>query len=159
MDTNLDGCPIALQSNKTNIKNHLVAIEEAALGPANPLEPNDEYWMDKAFKWGISEGDARGRLCNNCEYYFDNPQIRACVANGPANDLKASQLPLTPKWADIESHPVGYCSKFAITCSPIRTCDEQEILERPLEAPEEDTTSEDNPILDYKDPFKSTLED
>jgi hypothetical protein len=44
-----------------------------------------------------------------------------------------------------------------ITCSPIRTCDEQEIFERPLT--EEDTTSEDNPILDYKDPFKSTLED
>ena len=44
-----------------------------------------------------------------------------------------------------------------ITCSPIRTCDEQEILERPLV--EEETTSEDNPILDYKDPFKSTLED
>ena len=160
MDTNLDGCPIALQSNAVNIKHHLQAIEEANLGPANPLERNDAYWTDKAVKWGISEGDARGRLCNNCEHYFDNPDIRACIANGPAYDLKASQLPLTPPWADIEEHPVGYCNKWLITCSPIRTCDDQEILERPLEAPEtEDTTSEDNPILDYKDPFKSTLED
>lgn len=158
----LDGCPVALQSNAVNIKNHLTAIEEAALGPANPLERNDAYWTDKAVKWGISEGDARGRLCNNCENYFDNEQIRSCIENGPAYDLKASKLPLTPPWADIEDHPVGYCNRFDITCSPIRTCDEQEILERPLEAPEEeDSTSEANPItsLDYKDPFKSPLED
>ena len=74
-------------------------------------------------------------------------------------DLKASALPLVPPWSDIEDHPVGYCEKFDITCSPIRTCDEQEILERPLEAPEEEVPSEDNPILDYKDPFKSSLED
>ena len=158
MDTNLDGCPIALQSNKLNIKNHLIAIEEANLGPANPLERNDAFWTDKAVKWSISEGDARGRLCNNCEYYFDNEQIRACIENGPANDLKASALPLVPAWADIESHPVGYCTMWDITCSPIRTCDEQEIFERPL-VEEDSAPSEDNPILDYKDPFKSTLED
>ena len=157
MDTNLDSCPLALQDNKLNVKNHLKAIKEAHLGPANPLERNDVYWTDKAVLWGISEGDARGRLCNNCEYYFDNPDIRDCITNGPANTLKASALPLTPHWADIESHPVGYCTMWDITCSPIRTCDEQEIFERPLV--EEDTTSEANPILAYTDPFKSTVED
>ena len=160
MDLNkLEGCPIALQSNAINIKNHLSTIEEYGLGPADPLERNNDFWTKKAVLWGIPEGDARGRLCNNCEHYFDNEQIRDCITNGPAYDLKASQLPLTPPWADIEDHPVGYCNKFAITCSPIRTCDEQEILERPLEAPEEEAPSEDNPILDYKDPFKSSLED
>jgi len=153
----LDGCPLPLQNNKLNVKNHLKAIKEANLGPANPLERNDSYWTDKAVLWGISEGDARGRLCNNCEYYFDNPDIRDCIANGPANTLKASALPLTPAWADIEAHPVGYCTMWDITCSPIRTCDEQEIFERPLV--EKDTTSEANPILAYTDPFKSTLED
>ena len=150
MDTNLDGCPIALTDNKINIKNHLIAINKGGLGPANPLERNDDFWTKKAVLWGIPEGDARGRLCNNCEYYFDNEQIRDCVANGPANDLKASALPLTPSWADIESHPVGYCTMWDITCSPIRTCDKQEIFERPLE--EEDHGSEDNPI--YTDPTK-----
>ena len=157
MDTNLDGCPIALQSNALNIKNHLTAIEEAALGPANPLEREDAYWTDKAQKWGISEGDARGRLCNNCEHYYDNEMIRGCIENGPAMDLKASALPLVPPWADIEDHPVGYCTLWAITCSPIRTCDEQEILERKLTSEEEDTTDESNPI--YADPFKSTVKD
>jgi len=157
VDTNLDNCPAALKDNDLNVKNHLRAIEEANLGPANPLERNDVYWTDKAVLWGISEGDARGRLCNNCEYYFDNPDIRDCITNGPANTLKASALPLTPPWADIEAHPVGYCTMWDITCSPIRTCDEQEIFERPLV--EEDASSENNPILEYTDPFKSTLED
>jgi len=149
VDTNLDGCPIALTDNKINIKNHLIAINKGGLGPANPLERSDDFWTKKAVLWGIPEGDARGRLCNNCEYYFDNEQIRDCVANGPANDLKASALPLTPAWADIEEHPVGYCTMWDITCSPIRTCDEQEIFERPLE---EEHDSEDNPI--YTDPTK-----
>jgi hypothetical protein len=160
----LDNCPIGLQSNAINSSNHLKAIEEANLGPADPLEKNSSYWTDKAVLWGISEGDARGRLCNNCEHYFDNPEIRACIENGPAYTLKASQLPLTPPWADIEDHPVGYCNKFDITCSPIRTCDEQEILERPYEADTEDeivneSSEASNPVLDYVDPFKSPLED
>lgn len=156
MDTKFDlgQCPVALQSNSINVQNHLKAIEEANLGPANPLERNDSYWTDKAVIWGISEGDARGRLCNNCEYYYDTPAIRDCITNGPAMDLKASALPLVPPWADVETHPVGYCEKWDITCSPIRTCDFQEIYQRPDAVPSEEDTS-----LEYQDPFKSPLED
>ena len=146
-------CPLALRSNKLNIKNHLSTIKEANLGPANPLERNNEFWSAKAAIWGISEGDARGRTCANCEYYFDTPDIRDCIANGPANTLKASALPLNPPWADIESHPVGYCEKFDITCSPIRTCDEQEIYQR------EDAPSEDEYASPFDSTIKSSLED
>ena len=49
----LDNCPFALQSNSLNIKNHLSTIEEYGLGPADPRQPNDEFWADKAAKWGI----------------------------------------------------------------------------------------------------------
>ena len=140
-------CPLALRSNAVNIQNHLKTIEEANLGPANPLERNSDYWQAKAEIWGISEGDARGRTCANCEYYFDTPEIRDCIANGPAYSLKASALPLVPPWADIEDHPIGYCEKFDITCSPVRTCDEQEIYQR------EDAPSED----EYDNPFDSTI--
>jgi hypothetical protein len=155
VDTNfsLDQCPVALQSNAINVQNHLKAIEEANLGPADPLERNNAFWQDKAVLWGVSEGDARGRLCNNCEYYYDTPAIRDCIANGPSIDIKASALPLVPPWADIEDHPIGYCEKWDITCSPIRTCDDQEIYQR------EDSPEDVNPILDYVDPFKSSLED
>jgi hypothetical protein len=147
----LDNCPLALQSNSLNIKNHLSTIKKHGLGPADPLKLNDSFWIEKSNMWGISEGDARGRTCANCEYYFDTPQIRACVANGPAKDLKASALPLTPKWADIESQPIGYCEKWDITCSPIRTCDDQEIYQR-TDAPQEEEAS-----LDYADPFKNSI--
>lgn len=156
--TLLDNCPLAIQNNNLNIKNHLKTIAEHGLGPANPLEPNHEFWQAKAVMWGISEGDARGRLCANCEYYYDNEQIRSCIENGPAKNLKASELPIEPKWTDIESQPVGYCEKFDITCSPTRTCDEQEILERE-EMPEEGDEEDSNPVMEYEDLTKSSLED
>lgn len=123
----LDNCPLALQSNSLNIKNHLSTIEEYGLGPADPRLPNDEFWADKAAKWDMTEGDARGRLCANCEYYYNTSEIEDCIDAGPAKNLKASALPLEPKWADIESKPVAYCEKFDITCSPVRTCDAQEM--------------------------------
>lgn len=125
--TILDGCPLPLQNNKLNVQNHLYTIANHGLGPADPRQPNEEFWKKKAVKWGCSEGDARGRLCANCEYYYNTTQITDCIANGPAYELKASDLPLKPKWADIESHPMAYCVKFDITCSPVRTCDEQEM--------------------------------
>ena len=144
-----------MQDNELNIKNHLSTIAEHGLGPADPTEPNHEFWQYKGKIWEISEGDARGRTCANCEYYFDTPDIRDCITNGPANSLKASQLPIVPPWTDIEEHPVGYCTKFDITCSPVRTCNEQEIYERP----EIDLETEKEASLDYVDPFKSPLED
>ena len=145
----LDNCPVALQSNAVNIKHHLATIEGFGLGPANPLESNDDFWKDKADKWGIGVGEARGRLCNNCEHYFDTDMVSNCIMNGPAKDLKASALPLTPKWADIEEHPIGFCEKFDITCSPIRTCDEQEIRER-YDNPESDSKSNSEKIDSYE---------
>ncbi|CAB4154629.1 hypothetical protein UFOVP645_16 [uncultured Caudovirales phage] len=120
-------CPLPLTDNSLNIANHLVAIQEHGLGPADPREPNTDFWAAKAVIWGVTEGDARGHLCCNCNHYWDTTQVRECIANGPAMELKASNLPLTPKWADIESHPVGYCDLYDITCSPIRTCDSQEL--------------------------------
>lgn len=123
----MDNCPLSLQNNKVNIKNHLYTIENHGLGPADPRQPNEDFWKKKAMKWGTTEGLARGRLCANCEYYVNTTEIEDCIAEGPAYELKASKLPLSPKWADIEDHPVAYCVKFDITCSPVRTCDEQEM--------------------------------
>lgn len=144
----LDNCPLPLQNNKLNVKNHLSTIEFHGLGPADPRQPNEEFWRMKSMRWGCSEGDARGRLCANCEYYVNTTQIENCIANGPAYELKASQLPITPKWADIESHPVAYCVKFDITCSPVRTCDEQE-MGGPI----------DDARVEYEDPFTDTTEE
>ena len=120
-------CPLPLQSNELNAQNHLYVIQNFGLGPADPRQPNTEFWQDKAQKWGISEGDARGRLCANCEHYLETTAIKECINNGPAKNIKASSLPLEPKWADIESRPTAYCTLYHITCSPVRTCDSQEM--------------------------------
>ena len=123
----LKACPMPLQVNKLNIINHLDTIKKHGLGPADPRQSNMPFWEDKAKKWKTTEGDARGRLCSNCEHYLNTSDIEECIVNGPALGLKASALPLTPKWADIESRPVAYCTLYDITCSPVRTCDSQEM--------------------------------
>jgi len=154
----LDNCPLPLQNNKLNVKNHLSTIKEHGLGPADPRQPNEEFWKQKAMRWNCTEGDARGRLCANCEHYVNTTEIQDCIANGPAYELKASQLPLTPKWTDIESHPVAYCTLFDITCSPVRTCDEQE-MGGPIDDQRMQAMKEQSDSMDYEDPFKDSTEE
>lgn len=123
----LEACPLPIQSVSLNLKNHLEAIKEYGLGPADPREPNTEFWIDKSKKWNCSEGDARSRLCANCGFYVNATPIKECIAAYPVKDMKASDLPVTPQWADIESTPQAYCTALDITCSPVRTCDIQKM--------------------------------
>ena len=150
----MEFCPPALKDNKVNIKNHLSTMENYGLGPVDPRQPNTEFWKEKAMRWMTTEGLARGRLCANCEHYVNTTEIQDCIANGPAFNLKASQLPLKPKWADVESHPVAYCTKFDITCSPVRTCDAQE-MGGPIDDMRKDSMSQG----EYEDLFKDSTED
>ena len=123
------------------------------------------FWEDKAKKWQTTEGDARGRLCANCEHYLNTSDIEACIVNGPALELKASALPLTPKWADIESRPVAYCTLYDITCSPVRTCDSQEmggpIDDVKLKAIELVKAMQESgfDVTEFEDPFSDSTKD
>jgi hypothetical protein len=125
MAIDLSGCPAAIKDVKINIKNHLEAIEYKGLGPADPTQSNEDFWLEKSRKFGVMPGDARGRLCANCRYYVNTSFIKDCIMNTETRNAKASSLPLKPKWADIESFPTAYCTLLDITCSPIRTCDFQ----------------------------------
>ena len=89
-----------------------------------PLQ-NNKFWRDKAERWDVTEGDARGRLCANCEHFLQTTQVLDCIDNGPAKDFKTSMV--DPSIVDIESKPVAYCMLYEITCSPTRTCDSQEL--------------------------------
>ena len=115
----------ALMSNDVNIANHKLTIKQAALGPADPRLPNEQFWQDKGNKWNCSAGDARGRLCANCEHFIETTQVKDCIDNGPAKDFKTSMV--DPSIVDIESKPVAWCNMYNITCSPTRTCDSQEM--------------------------------
>ena len=121
----MDYCPLPLQNNKLNIKNHLKTIKNYGLGPADPRKPNVNFWKDKANKWDVTEGDARGRLCANCEHYLQTTKVEKCINNGQAKNFKTSMV--DPSIVDIESKPVAYCMLYEITCSPTRTCDSQEM--------------------------------
>lgn len=113
-------CPAVTHDELLNVQNHLVTIQEANLGPADPTAPENEYWANMAETWSMSEQEARARQCQNCEYYKNSPKIIDCLNS---SEFKASMLPVEPKWADTD--PVsGYCTKFDITCSARRTCSE-----------------------------------
>lgn len=120
----MDYCPLPLQNNALNIKNHKKTIKLHGLGPADPRQPNNAFWKDKAERWNVSEGDARGRLCANCEHYIMTSDILDCIEEGPAKNFKTSMV--DPSLVDIESQPQAYCSLYDITCSPLRTCNDQE---------------------------------
>lgn len=111
-------CPVATHDAEVNKANHMVAIREANLGPADPTAPSDAYWSFMAEKWMVSTDEARVRQCQNCEYYKNSPKVLDCLKS---STLKASDLPVTPKWADV-SAPSGYCTKWDITCTSTRTC-------------------------------------
>lgn len=159
----MDNCPLPLQNNKLNIKNHLKAIKEHGLGPEDPRKPNTIFWQDKAKKWHVTEGDARGRLCSNCEHYLNTTEITDCIDNGPAKNFKTSMV--APSIADIESKPVAYCMLYDITCSPIRTCDSQE-LGGPIDDVKYEAIKTAKAVKDsgfdfeeFEDPFKDSLEE
>lgn len=117
-ELNSGACPVATTNDSVNLANHLICIEQANLGPANPDAPSDSYWSYMADKWMVSTDEARLRQCQNCEYYENSPQILDCIRS---SNLKASDLPVEPKWTDV-SAPAGYCKKWDITCTATRTC-------------------------------------
>lgn len=120
---NLASCPMALQDASINEANHLTTIEQHGLGPADPRKPETVFWMRKADIWGVSEAEARTRLCSNCSHYISTTPMMACIENSPGGQILASSLPLTPNWADIPGSPSGFCDLYDITCTATRTCD------------------------------------
>jgi HK97 family phage prohead protease len=145
----MDGaeCPTVTHNDELNIANHLIAIEEAGLGPANPNAPENAFWAEKASEWSISEPEARNRQCQNCEYYKNTPKMLECLRS---STLKASDLPVTPKWTDV-STPAGYCTEFDITCTATRTCSEWE----PQEFVEDDTEKLMNKVFTLDSTIKA----
>ena len=116
--------PVPLMYRDMNIQNHVACYEKAALGPADPRDPSPLFWEDKMFKWHVSEGVARTRLCMNCEHYDDSPDIMEAMIDSPL--ITEADLPFNPPWATIDGQPSAVCSRWHITCSALRTCDDWE---------------------------------
>ena len=118
--------PVPLMYPEINLANHIACIQYAALGPADPRQPSTQYWQDKVEKWSVPEGIARSRLCMNCSHYNNSPEVLDAIPSSPGGQMKPSQLPVNPKWADIEGMPSAVCTRWSITCSALRTCDDWE---------------------------------
>lgn len=121
-----DLCPVGTMYRDINEKMHMECIDKAALGPADPRAPSTVFWQDKQTKWQVPEGTARTRLCMNCSHYDNSSEAMACLEAGEGKNLKASELPVEPRWADIEGMPAAVCTRWLITCSALRTCDDWE---------------------------------
>ena len=121
-----DYCPVGTMYPDVNLSNHLASIQYANYGPAEARDSNPEFWAAKQELWGVSEGQARMRVCASCHYHDREPETLDCVIEGPTGDWSESQLPVTPKFTDVDGMPVWYCKRWNMTISPIRVCDQWE---------------------------------
>ena len=76
----MEDCPLATEYRQINLANHIICIDLANLGPADPRQPNDEFWKAKMKKWVVPEGEARSRLCMNCEHYVATTEMLDCIS-------------------------------------------------------------------------------
>lgn len=124
-----DYCPVGTMYPDVNLSNHLAAIQYANYGPVDTRESNPVFWLAKQELWGISEGQARMRVCASCHYHDREPETLDCVIEGPVGDWSESQIPIDPPFQDVEGTPVWYCNRWNMTINPTRVCDHWETEE------------------------------
>ena len=106
-------CPIATQDVKTNLANRQTAVDDANYGPANPNEPNEDYWKVKADEFQGDVPTAKKMLCGNCAAFNQTSKLLNCIKGGIGID--ADEVAVAGN--------LGYCEIFDFKCASKRTCD------------------------------------
>lgn len=106
-------CPIATQDVKTNLANRQTAVDDANYGPANPNEPNEDYWKAKADEFQGDVATAKKMLCGNCAAFDQRSKILGCIKKGIGEDANEVAV----------GGDLGYCEIFDFKCASKRTCD------------------------------------
>ncbi len=106
-------CPIATQDIKTNLTNRQTAVDDANYGPANPNEPNEDYWKAKADEFQGDVATAKKMLCGNCAAFDQRRKVLGCIKKGIGEDAKEVAI----------GGDLGYCEIFDFKCAAKRTCD------------------------------------
>jgi len=106
-------CPLPTQDIKTNLANRQKAIDVAHYGPANPKEPNEEYWTSKAKIFGGSVKEAKTMRCGNCAGFNQTSKLIDCISKGIGSDAQEVE----------QAGDLGYCEIFDFKCASMRTCD------------------------------------
>ena len=108
-----DQCPVETQDIKSNLANRQKAIDVAHYGPANPQQPNTDYWTAKAAQFKTTLAEAKTMRCGNCAAFNVSPRIKDCINKGIGAD--ASEVE--------QAGELGYCEFFDFKCAAKRTCD------------------------------------
>ena len=106
-------CPIATQDIKTNLTNRQTAVDDANYGPANPNEPNEDYWKAKADEFQGDVATAKKMLCGNCAAFDQRSKVLGCIKKGIGEDANEVAI----------GGDLGYCEIFDFKCAAKRTCD------------------------------------
>ena len=106
-------CPIATQDIKTNLANRQTAVDDANYGPANPNEPNEDYWKAKADEFQGDVVTAKKMLCGNCAAFDQRSKVLGCIKKGIGEDANEVAI----------GGDLGYCEIFDFKCAAKRTCD------------------------------------
>jgi capsid protein len=106
-------CPIATQDVKTNLANRQNAVDDANYGPANPNEPNEDYWKAKADEFQGDVETAKKMRCGNCAAFNQTNKLLGCIKKGIGADANEVTL----------GGDLGYCEIFDFKCAAKRTCD------------------------------------
>jgi lambda family phage portal protein len=106
-------CPIATQDIKTNLANRQTAVDDANYGPANPNEPNEDYWKAKADEFQGDVATAKKMLCGNCAAFDQRSKVLGCIKKGIGEDANEVAV----------GGDLGYCEIFDFKCAAKRTCD------------------------------------
>ena len=110
------GCPPATQDVSVNLKNRQNCIDVANYGPANPNEPDEQYWQNKADQFKTTVEIAKTMLCSNCAVFIIKDKMRACIEKGLASEMDdAKEI--------VAQADLGYCEMFDFKCAGSRTCD------------------------------------
>jgi hypothetical protein len=105
-------CPLPTQDIKTNLANRQKAIDVAQYGPANPKEPNEAYWTEKAKTFGGSVEEAKTMRCGNCAGFNKTKKLMDCISKGIGTDAQEVE----------QAGDLGYCEIFDFKCASMRTC-------------------------------------
>ena len=95
---------------KTNAEMRDTLVKTQMLGPDKTGAANGGYWRELAKVWRIAPIQARRRLCANCEYFDNTPEMLAEMESIP-EDL-----------FDADGGGRGYCHKFEFICHNLRVC-------------------------------------
>lgn len=112
----MKSCPIATQDISVNLKNRNHAIKEYGYGPANPNEPNTEFWAKKEQMWGGQ--NVKNMRCGNCAAFIQTKSMLDCIINGIDADGEEGYAPEV-----VDTANLGYCELFEFKCAGDRTCD------------------------------------